>query len=407
LVSLLLASVVIADDPSKPDWPGFRGPKRDGLSPDTGLLTEWPEKGPPLVWKATGVGSGYSSVAVAGDRVYTLGNKGKSTHLVAIGRGDGKVIWSTNVGAEGGNLGCTPTVDGDRIYTIGQQGDLACVSADGEIKWRKHFKKDYGGSHGGWKYCESPLVDGDWLVCTPGGKGAVMVALDKMTGEEIWKCDAPLSTPQAGYSSIVITEVGGVRMYVQLTAAGIIGVETKTGKFLWKYEKLGNNTANIPTPIIVDREHVFVSAGYGKGGALLKLSVEDGKVTAREVYYNNKLRNKHGGHVLVDGLVFGDEDDRGSPVCADVHTGKVLWQRRSRGAGSGSAAVTYADGHLYFRYQNGVMTLVKAGRNGYEEVSTFKIPGGGGPSWAHPVVIGGRLYLRESDFVLCYDVTKK
>jgi outer membrane protein assembly factor BamB len=405
-LALILVCESAAAERQGADWPRFRGPKLNNISPDKGLLKEWPKDGPPVVWKGTGIGSGFSSVAVAGDRVYTLGNKNRTTHLVAIDRQTGKVLWSAVVGPAGGNLGCTPTVDGNRVYAIGQQGDLVCVeTAKGEVLWKKNFKKDFGGQCGGWNYTESPLIDGDRLICTPGAADALMVALDKKTGAVIWKCPSPFKESTAGYSSPVVAEVGGIRQYVQLVAGGVVGVAARDGRFLWKYEKLGRNTANIPTPIILG-DHVFCAAGYGKGGALLKLTASGDKVTAEEVYYSNKLRNKHGGIVVVGDRVYGDQDDRGYPYCAELKTGKVLWQKKQRGPGEHSAAVTYADGRLYFVYENGVVALVEPNAKEYREVGSFKIPKARGASWAHPVVVGGKLYVRQDDTLWCFDVQK-
>jgi outer membrane protein assembly factor BamB len=388
------------------DWPQFRGPKRDGLSTETGLLKTWPRGGPPLLWTATGLGGGYSSVSVAGDRIYTLGNKGQDTHLLALERETGKVLWSSPIGRAGGNLGCTPTVDGDRIYALGQAGDLACFDASGKRLWHHNLHKDFGGVCGDWHYCESPLVDGDKLVVTPGGKKATMVALAKDTGEVLWKCPIPLRHPEAGYSSVVVADVGGLRQYVQLLNGGVVGVSAD-GRFLWKYEKLGPNTANIPTPIVLD-DRVFASAGYGKGGALLTLKAEGTGVTAEEVYFNRQLTNKHGGVIRVGDYLYGDTDDQGRPFCAEVQTGKVVWKRGGgQGGGGGSASVTYADGRLYFHYDNGVVALVEATPDGYKQDGEFRVPRTSGPSWAHPVVSDGRLYLREGDFLFCYDVRER
>jgi outer membrane protein assembly factor BamB len=397
---------VRAAEPAVSDWPQFRGPHRDAHSPDTGLLAEWPANGPPLVWKAPGVGGGYSSVALGAGKVYTMGNKGDSSFVVALDAQNGKVLWSQKVGKAGGNLGCTPTVDGDRVYALGQDGDLVCLdAADGTVRWRKNLKKDFGGRCGGWNYTESPLVDGDRLVCTPGAKDATLVALDKNTGALVWKCAAPLAETTAGYSSVVIAEVGGIRQYVQLLSGGVIGVAAKDGRFLWKYEKLGRNTANIPTPIVLGNR-VFCSAGYGKGGALLQLVPAADGITAREVWFNRALTNKHGGLVVVGDYVYGDQDDRGAPFCANLKTGKIVWQRKGGGTGHGSASVAYADGRLYVRYDNGVTALVEASPAGYREDGAFPIPKHEGPSWAHPVVAGGRLYLREGNAVYCYDVKR-
>lgn len=393
-----------AAEATSANWPQFRGPNRDDISPDKGLLRQWPKDGPRLLWKAKGLGGGYSTVAIAAGKIFTLGNLKGQTFVVAMSQVDGKQLWATELGKQGGNLGCTPTVDGDTVYAIGQEGDVVAIrTGNGEVVWRKNFFKDFAGKYGGWKFTESPLIDGDQLVCTPGGKDAGIVALNKKTGDVIWKCAIPVKDPTAGYSSIVIANVGGVKQYVQLMAAGVVGVRAKDGKFLWKYEKLGNNTANIPTPIVLG-DHIFCAAGYGKGAALLQIVVDKDDVSVREVYFKRELTNKHGGVLVVGDHIYGDTDDQGYPYCAEVKTGKVLWKKEARGPGEKSAAVTYADGHLYFRYQNGVMALVEATPKEYKEVSTFKIPDNRGPSWAHPVVVGGKMYLREGDNLLCYDV---
>jgi outer membrane protein assembly factor BamB len=407
---LLLAVAGAALRAADAEWPQFRGPHRDAHSPDSGLLKEWPKDGPPLVWKATDIGSGYSSVAVTGGRLYTMGNKGDTSFVVAVDLENGKVLWSQKVGKAGGDLGCTPTVDGDRVYALGQSGDLVCLATDGgAVQWHKNLQKDFGGECGGWRYTESPLIDGDQLACTPGGKDATMVALNKKNGELIWKCPVPIPGDhqrEAGYSSIVVAEVGGIRQYVQLMAGGVIGAAAKDGKLLWKYEKLGHNTANIPTPIVLG-DRVFCAAGYGKGGALLQLVHDNDGVTVKELYFNPQLTNKHGGLVVVGDHVYGDQDDSGHPFCADLKTGKVAWRKEDRGEGQGSASVAYADGRLYFRYENGITALVEASTDSYKEISTFPIPKHEGPSWAHPVVAGGRLYLREAGTVWCYDVKQK
>jgi outer membrane protein assembly factor BamB len=388
------------------DWPQFRGPNRDDISQETGLLKSWPEDGPPLVWHIKGLGSGYSTVSVVGDRIYTLGNKDNVSKVFALASDDGRVIWSAEIGAAGGNLGCTPTVDGDRVYALGQEGDLVCLkTGGGERVWHHNLLKEFGGSMGGWHYCESPLVDGDRVIVTPGGKEATMIALDKKTGETIWKCPLSLGSPEAGYSSVVIAKVGGVKQYVQLLNGGLVGV-SNDGKPLWKYEKLGPNTANIPTPIVL-KDRILSVAGYGKGGALLKLTANGNEVDAEEVYFKHELTNKHGGVLVVGDYLYGDTDDHGKPFCAEVKTGKIVWKREGdQSRGRGSASVTYADGRLYIHYDNGVIALVEASPDGYKETGSFKVETDG-PAWAHPVVANGRLYLREGDSLYCYDVREK
>ncbi len=412
---LLLTAVpwLLAANTPSADWPQFRGPHRDDISADKGLLKEWPKDGPPLAWKVSGLGAGFSSVSVAGDRIFTMGDlnsadAGNSSYLFALDRKTGTKLWSAKVGKTGGNYQgtrSTPTVDGDLVYGLGQWGDLVCVkAADGKEVWRKSFKDDFKGQHGAWQFAESVLVDGNKLVCTPGGKEATMVALDKKTGDVLWKCAVPKNGSAAGYSSIVISEAGGVRQYVQLMANGVVGVEAKDGKFLWIYDKLGHNTANIPT-CIVHGDYIFCSAGYGKGGALLKIARGDNGLTVKEEYYNPKLRNRHGGVVMVGDYIYGDVDQNGFPWCAKWKTGEIVWQKKQRGPGSDSAAITYADGRLYIRYQNGYVALVDASPDGgYKELGGFKIPDVRNPSWSHPVVVGGKLYLREQDRLYCYDV---
>jgi outer membrane protein assembly factor BamB len=400
------ALVLLAGAAAAADWPQFRGPNRDNVSQDTGLLQSWPKDGPPLAWQVKGLGGGFSSVSVAGDRIYTLGNKDNESFVVALERDGGQVVWTGEVGPAGGHLGCTPTVEGDRVYALGQEGDLVCLeSKDGQRVWHRNLLKEFGGSYGGWRYCESPLVDGDRVIVTPGGKSATMIALDKTTGQTVWKCAIPTKHPEAGYSSVVIATVGDVKQYVQLFNGGLVGVDTD-GKLLWTYDKLGPNTANIPTPVVL-KDEVLAVAGYGKGGALLKLTADGKDVTANEVYFKHDLTNKHGGIVVVGDHVYGDTDDSGQPYCIEVKTGKAKWKReRRQGHGGGSASVTYADGRLYFHYESGDVALVEVSPDGYKELGWFKVKTDGA-AWAHPVVVGGRLYLREGDALFCYDVRQR
>jgi outer membrane protein assembly factor BamB len=397
-----------AIEPSSASWPQFRGPNRDDLSPDKGLLKDWPEDGPPLAWRATGLGTGYSSVSVAGGKIYTMGDKDGSAFIHALDTKDGTIHWSAKVGKSGGGPGSssTPTISGELLFSLGQEGDLVCIErATGKEQWRRNLAKDFKGRIGTWKYCESVLVDGDRVICTPGGNEATVLALEKKTGEVAWKC--PIRDESAGYSSIVISDAAGVHQYVQLLANSLVGVRAMDGKLLWRYgekgDRFGGNTANIPTPIVLG-DRVFAAAGYGRGGVLLELTSDDGSVKAREVYFNHELNNKHGGVVVVGDNVFADRDDSGTPYCADLKTGKVKWHKQRRTDGSSSAAITYADGRLYVRYANGYIALVQADSEGYKEHGCFKIPNGDHNSWNHPVVIGGRLYLREKDVLWCYDV---
>jgi outer membrane protein assembly factor BamB len=415
LVLAWAAATCFAAELNAPEWPQWRGPKRDGLSSDTGLLTKWPKDGPKLVWEAQGAGRGYSSLAITGGRIYTMGDRLPSadstdTHVIAFDQATGKEIWKSQIGPAHDQppnrhgARSTPTVDGELLYALSPNGNLVCLeSATGKERWRKSLRVDFKGKKGdGWEYSESPLVDGERVICTPGGADATMVALNKRTGALVWKASVADSTG-AGHASIVTAEINGVRMYVQTIASAALGVNAKDGKVLWTYP-IPRTTAVIPTPI-VRHDHVFVCAGYGRGGALLKLTpTGDGGIKADEVYpFNRALANKHGGVLLISDYLYAGRDETPVIFCAELMTGKVRWEKR--GTGNASAAVAYADGHLYIRFANAQMALAKASPDEYAEISTFKIPHSGElPSWSHPVIVGGRLYLREQDWIMCYDV---
>ena len=402
-----------------PSWPQWRGPARNDISPDQGLLKDWSQRAPKLLWTAEGMGNGYASVSLSGGKIYTTGNFADGQGVVALNM-DGKVLWTkkmTEVPPKHGHEGsrCTPSVDGDRIYAIASSGKIVCLNADGgDEVWSRDFKSDFGGQMmSGWGFSESPLVDGDWVLCTPGGKEAMIVALDKMTGKDVWRAEVPQADigPKgkdgAGYSSIVISNADGVKQYVQLIGRGVIGVRASDGKFLWGYNGVANRTANIPTPVI-SGDYVFCSTGYQTGSALLKLVKDGGGVKAEEKYFLDatKLQNHHGGMILKDGYIYcGHKHNNGFPICVEMETGKTVWGGEERGAGGGSAAVTYADGNLVFRYQSGDVALIEATPSGYKLKGSFR-PAyiSKNPCWAHPVVVGGRLFLREQDKLMCYDV---
>jgi outer membrane protein assembly factor BamB len=401
------------------DWPQWRGPHRDAISTETGLLRRWPKEGPALLWdssvanKGKNVGVGYSSVAVADGRIFTMGDQDRDGFAFALDEATGKVLWATRVGPrQGDGPRSTPTVDGDRVYTLTRQGDLHCLDVKtGAIHWHKSFKRDFGGRMmSGWDYSESPLVDGDRLVCTPGGDDAALVALDKRSGAVLWKSKIK-NAGGAGYASIVVAEVGSVRLYITLLgkSRGLVGVRAGDGQLLWTYNRMANGTANIPTPL-VKGDLVFCSTGYDGGSALLKLIPRsNGTVDIKEIYYlkHNVLLNHHGGMILLNGFVYGGHgQNAGLPFCLNLESGKFAW-KPVRGAGSGSAAVVYADGCLYFRYDNNVMALIKATPDGYRLISQFQLPASlGTPGWQHPVIAHGKLFIRGRDRVICYDIRK-
>jgi outer membrane protein assembly factor BamB len=405
------------------DWSQWRGPNRDGKSPEKGLFKEWGPKGPPLVWTADGLGSGYASVSVVGDTIYTSGNFEDSQSVIAINAKSGKLLWKQPItsrppkhGYDGSRT--TPSVDGNRLYAVSSDGKIVCLSRDGgKVVWEREFSQWNGKMMSGWGFSESPLVDGDLVICTPGGDKGMVVALNKQTGKEVWASVIPKFDAEsgqngkdlkdgAGYASVVISNGGGVKQYIQLVGCGLIGIRVKDGKFLWRYERVANGTANIPTAI-VDGEYVFTSTGYNTGSALLKLVADgEGGVKPEEVYWldGNQLQNKHGGMVLVNGYVYcGHGNGNGLPICASLATGEIAWGP-IRADGNGETSVVYGDGHVIFRRESGEVILAKATPEKFDVVASFKPPYQKGQTWAHPVIAGGRLYLREQDKLMSFNV---
>ncbi len=388
------------------DWPTWRGPKRDGLSTETGLLKQWPAGGPPLAWKAKGCGTGYSSVSVADGRVVTLGDGPDGLRVVAFSAVDGKSLWQSEViGRPGGDFAggkSTPTIDEGLVYVLGQFGDLVCLEAkSGKVVWKKSLTSDFGGRMQQWNFTESPLVDGNKVVATPGGAQGTMVALDKKTGATLWQ--SKQWTDAAAYSSIVPSDFGGKRHYVQLTERSVAGVDAATGTLVWRAPRQGA-TAVVPTPVL-SGDLVFVTSGYNIGCNLFKLQRAGAVIGSQQSYANRNMVNHHGGVILLGQHLYGHSDN-GDWTCMDLRTGAVAWKNR----GVGKGAVAYADGHLYCRGEsgNGTIALVAATPTGYQEKGRFDQPDRSGKnSWAHPVIAGGKLYLRDMDVLLCYDVKQK
>ncbi len=401
-------------------WPQWRGVNRDAVSSDTGLIQNWDATPPKLLWMTDGIGAGYSSISLAGNRIYVTGDLEDGQAVLALNAADGKIVWSSVItdglpthpypGARS-----TPAIDGDRLYVVTsdeKKGGIVCLrTKDGSVVWKKGFFDTWGGKMmSQWGYAESPLVDGDWVICTPGAKDAMIVALNKLTGEEIWRGALPADgslKEGAGYSSIVISHGAGVKQYVQLVGCGVIGVRASDGKFLWSYTAVANDTANIPTCITHD-DYVFAATGYNQGAGLVKLVPDGDGVKAQEVYFlpGNKLQNKHGGMILVGDYVYlGHGNARGYPTCVDLATGKIVWGGvRQKGVGRGEAGVVYADGNIIFRSSDGTVALFAASPDGFQLKGTMKPEFQKGKSWAHPVVTGGKLYLREQEKLMCYDL---
>lgn len=393
------------------DWPQWRGPSRDGISTDTGLLKRWPQQGPPLVRSVRGLGKGYASQVVGEGRLVTIGKDGQTVFARCFAEKDGRLIWSTMIGQTARKALSTPTIDGDRVYALDPDGNLHCLAvSDGKVIWKRSFAAEFGGKlQNGRGFAESPLVDGDWLVGTPGGEDHTMVLLNKMTGKRKWSCAVEAFGPRgrvgAGFSSPVAMTVSGIRMYVQFIGRGVIGVRAADGKLMWGYNKIAIPQANIPTPVVVG-SRVFTSNGYNCGSALLSIVADgQGGVKMEEEYHlrGREFQNHHGGFVHVDGHIYGGHgSNNGLPTCIELETGDVLWKRR--GPGAGSAAVIFADGSLYMRYSNGVVALVDASPEGFRLRGSFRLPGVGNDSWSHPSLANGRLYLRENDSLHVYDV---
>ncbi len=402
------------------DWPQWRGPNRDGKSPDRGLLREWPEGGPPLAWRADGIGAGFSSVSVSDGRLFTMGDLDERQYVFSLSVEDGSVLWKTEVGQgwEHDYPGprSTPTISEGHLYLLTTDGVLFCLeAATGKERWHTSLTAELEGGlmqaqdTVDWRFAESPLVDGDRVIVTPGHRHAALAAFSKSSGELIWKSAIPeigdKGRDGAAYSSIVISHGGGIKQYVQLIGRGVIGVEAETGRFLWGYNRVANDVANIATPIVTG-DYIFASTGYRTGSALLKLNRDGDGIQAEEVYFLEPtvMQNHHGGLILHEGYIYtGTGHNKGFPIAVKLETGEVAWGP-IRNDGSDSAAIAYADGHLYLRYQKGLVLLIEATPEQYRERGSFRLPKVDKPSWPHPVITGGRLYLREQDSLYCYNV---
>jgi outer membrane protein assembly factor BamB len=383
------------------DWPQWRGLHRDGISPETALLESWPAGGPRLVWKTQGLGEGYSSFAVVGDRIYTQGQQGNQEFVFAYDTNTGKQLWKVPTGggyqeSRGNGPRGTPTIDGDRLYALAADGTLVCLrAATGERIWGVNLMERFGGRVPTWGISESPLIDGDRLIVTPGGPGASVVALEKLKGNLLWKSQSD----SAGYSSPIAFDAGGARKVVVFTAQGAIALDMKNGEFQWRYDKVANRTANIATPIVHDG-YVFLSSDYGTGCALLKLTASAKAVDASEVYFNREMRNHYTTSVLVGDHLYGFSS--GILTAMKFLTGEVAWRDRSVGKGN----VIYAEGNLYAFGEDGVVGLIQATPQSYREKSRFEIRKGSYPTWTPPVIANGKLYLRDQDNLYCYNIKR-
>jgi outer membrane protein assembly factor BamB len=384
------------------DWNQFRGPNRDNLSEETGLLDRWPQGGPERLWTATGLGEGYSAVAIVGDLIYTMGNVDGGEYIIALDRNSGNIAWKTRNGNEyregqGNGPRGTPTVVDGKVYALGGNGDLTCCDAgNGDVIWQKNILRDFGGSNITWGISESVLVDDGAVICTPGGDRATVVALDAASGNTQWASQVP-ERPQASYASPVVATVGRVKQYVVFTSKGIVGIRARDGHPMWGQNKSSNDTANCATPLIIGNQ-VFSSSDYGTGAELVELSSRGTNTTARLLYHTRDMKNHHGGMVYIKGHVYGSNGD--ILACVNLRTGQPTWRERSK-----KGSVVYADNKIVFRNEGGEVNLFAATPNAYQELGSFHQPERSGrPAWAHPVIADARLYLRDQDTLLVYNL---
>lgn len=407
LLVLALGAPALADD-----WPQWRGPNRNGLSTETGLLPSWPEGGPKLRWKVPDLGSGYAAPVVVGERLYILANEGLEDEFVqALSTADGRRLWRTRLGKVGQPkqdpnfpaARSTPTVQGEVLYALGSDGDLACVeTGSGRVRWQRNLRTEFDGRPGDWAYAESPLVDGEAVVCAPGGSQATVLALHKDTGELLWKCALP-QADQAAYASAIVVEAGGVRQYVHLLQKGLVGIEARTGRLLWRYSRpTSRYNANIPTPLAAEGCVYVASSGTGAGA--VRLVSREGRFEVEELYFSAHLPTAIGGVVKVGDCLYGTTAR--ALLCLDFTTGRVLWENPALGA----ASLCLADGRLYLHGENGEAALVEPSPEGYRLKGRFAPPdqpqrrGPMEKAWAYPVVAHGRLYLRDHGMLWCYEV---
>ena len=388
------------------DWPQWRGPDRTDVSKESGLLKSWPEGGPKRVWLYENAGAGYSGPAIVNGKFYILGTRDGGEILLVLDANTGKELRTTKLDRihdddRGDGPRGTPTVDGDRVYAMTGRGTVLCVSAtDGKILWQVTMQS-LGGEVPRWGYSESVLVDGQRVICTPGGSKGALAAFDKMTGKLLWQ-SKEFKDP-AHYSSIVPARINNTAQYVQRTEKSVVGIAVEDGKLLWETSFPGR-TAVAPTPIVRGNE-VYVTAGYGAGCKMVRIEPGN-KVTV--VYENKVMKNHHGGVVLIGEHIYGHNDL--AWVCQNFKTGEEVWSHAAFRKG----AVAAADGMLYcIEEGRGLVALVEATPEGWKEKGQFKldpqtkIRAARGMIWTHPVISNGKLYLRDQDLISCYDIKAK
>lgn len=414
------------------DWPQFRGPDRSGVSKEPGLLKRWPAGGPPLVWTYNQAGIGYSGPAIVGDRLYMMGARDNVEFVFALdlkgAQGTNvKEVWSVKIGPKlawkeniwNAGPNATPTVDGDLVYALGGQGELVCVeAATGKERWRKNLPRELGAEVNaigggeekfGWGFTWSPLIDGDNVICVPGGERGTLAALNKKTGEVVWRSKG--LTDLATYSSPIVAEIEGIRQYIQVTNEGIAGVAAKDGTLLWQYKRQPPYSDVVIATPIYHAGHVYEAVGGGIGCDLIKITANGGQFTAEQVYSNRNLMNLAGGVVLVGGHIYGYSHKGKGWECQEFLSGKVIWSERRK---LSNGSVIAANGDLIcYGEDDGVVVLLEASSKAWVEKGRFEIPQKSthnltyGKLWTHPVIANGKLYLRDQELLFCFDIREK
>lgn len=415
LMSIAVMLFVCITESKAQNWPQWRGENRDGVSKESGLNLDWTTKSPTLSWVFREAGGGFSSPTVVGTTLYCQGAVDEKGFAFALDAKTGNLKWKQELGKEEAqDRGNYPrgsiTVDGDKLYLIRSIGQIHCLSAtDGKVLWQKDFTTDFNGKlMSGWGFSESPLVDGNLVICTPGGSDGAMVALDKNTGALVWRSKE--WTDNAGYSSPIVADVDGIRQYIQQAAKGVAGISAKDGKLLWKVDAPNYKTAVIPTPIYNDHI-VYVTSGYGAGCRSFRLSKEGNGIKVDSIYANRNIVNQHGGVVLMDGYIYGHSDNSGW-TCQNLKTGERAWNQRNR-EGVVRGSVVGVDGHLILLDErSGAFASIVASPEGWKETGIMNLPERtkiqtqDNMVWAHPVIAGGKLFLRDHDLLFCFDLAK-
>lgn len=406
LLALVAILVCTAGAARAEDVTQFRGPGRDGRFQESGLLKEWPRRGPPVIWVTKGLGRGYSSVSVVNDTIYLTGKEGDGLGYLYLLDLDGNIKKKAAYGKETDNKQApmsrsTPTIDGDRLYLTSAYGVVSCFRIpDGTRLWEVDMMKRFGGKLPTWHIAESVLIDGNRVICTPGGPDASVVALDKMTGETVWTSKG--LSDGASYCSAVIAEHGGRRIILTMTAKYVVGLVAETGEFLWKHKHETDYDIHAVAPVY-DDGLVFYTGGYGSGSGVLELSPDGRSVTPR--WKDTTLDCQHHGVVLLDGYIYGTGHKTSELVCLDMKTGKIVWRTREVRQG----ATVFADGMLYVYEgpRRGIVSLVKATPAGYQRTGSFKVTEGTDNHWPHPTIAHGRLYIRHGNALIAYDIAAK